>query len=104
MKDWPRPLRLSAAAGTLAQALYYSRCEAYGIPAQAWDELPTHVRNGLFEVAHRTLVSIQPEVAPQPSGDNLFALATELARKNAARIVGRITPSEPWGVEPDPHD
>lgn len=87
MKDWPHQLRESCAAATLAKAIYFARCEAWSVPAEAWEDLSWPVKQGLFEVAHRTLDALKPE-PERHFGRALFTYATTLARE-AAHTVAR---------------
>lgn len=85
-RDWPKPLRLSAAAADLAKALYVARCEAYSVPAQDWTELPWHLRQALLEVAIRTVRALDP--APDFAAQ-LYTYATTLAKEHAVRLAKR---------------
>lgn len=85
-RDWPKSLRLNAAAADLAKALYVARCEAYSVPAQDWTDLPWHLRHALLEVAIRTLRAV--DTAPDFSAQ-LYAYATTLAKEHAAELARR---------------
>jgi len=94
MKDWPVKLRLNAAACTLAQAIWYARAEGYGVAVRPWDDLEPTLRRQYVEHAEDVLEAVRP--VPTARRD-YFGLASALARTQAANVVGRITPDEPWG-------
>lgn len=84
MKDWPRPLRRSAAAATLARAIYTARCEAWSLPLDAWDDVPVPTKAACDEVAHRIVDALRPEFGSTTAG-KLFAFATQLAKEQDVR-------------------
>ena len=59
LKDWPRTLRINAAAAELAKALHVAHCEAYGVPYRAWSELPEPLRRAFLEKSVETLRQMQ---------------------------------------------
>lgn len=92
MKDWPRPLRLSASAADLAQTIYRTAREGYGLPVHPWVDLPWHLRQALLEVAIRTLRQVSPASWHSPTTSDTFAerlyqFGTELAKAEAARLM-----------------
>lgn len=97
---WPQSLKSAASAEELARALYQARCQFYDTAEQPWEEVPYHLRAGLFELALRTLRHLGVPLSEVVEGqtDPIFHLASELARSEARRVVGRITPAEPFGV------
>lgn len=91
LKDYPPTLRLGCASATLAKAIYYCRSEAFGIPVEEWDDLPWNLRQGLLEVAHRTLQSLEP-AATKDFAALLFAYANLLAREAGSKVLALIAP------------
>jgi hypothetical protein len=79
MRDWPLPLKLNAASCAIAAALYDATCDVYG-PWRRVDftELNPRIRQRYIEAARDAIVSAKPQPAP--------------------RVIGSITPSEPYGV------
>lgn len=101
---WPRSLEAAAAVDTLARIYYESRCRYYGAEELAWVDVPMHIRSGLVELAVRTLRRLGPPSMPSVDAsasdpDALFQMATDLARAEARKVVGYITPDEPYGVD-----
>lgn len=56
-------LRVSAAAGTLAQALYYSRAEAWGTIPREWSALDVEEQRVYRDLAVRDLMALKPRRA-----------------------------------------
>lgn len=101
---WPQSLDAAAAVDDLARIYYETRCRYYGAEELAWQQVPMHIRSGLVELAVRTLRRLGPPnaLAVDPSAgdpDTLFRMATDLARAEARKVVGYITPDEPYGVD-----
>lgn len=71
-------LKFNVAAIHLAQALYYSRAEAFNMVLTLdWDQLLPAEKHEFVDVAQRALESVRPYAS--------------------AKVVARITPSAPWG-------
>ena len=70
---WP----LLAAATTLAEVLHYTRCQAHSLDTVPYASLPLHDRRELELTAIRTL----RKLTPKPK-----------------KVIGRISPTEPYGV------
>lgn len=58
--DYTEQLRVSAAAGTLAQALYYSRAEAWGTAPREWSALDYDEQRVYRDLAVRDLMALRP--------------------------------------------
>lgn len=101
LRDRPAGLRLTATACTLAKAIYYARAEAFGIAVKAWETLDAMDRHRYVGHARDVLETVRPVDRPNRV---LFDLAAGLARGEAAKVVGAITPEAPYGVEPDARD
>jgi hypothetical protein len=80
MRDYALTLRLNFAAAELAVHLYHARNIAFGFPRK-WSELDPVSRKEYVARATEILKTLQP--AP-------FA---------GAKVVGRISPEEPYGVD-----
>ena len=51
------------------------------------------------DLGHRPLTA--PPVSDHPTHElSLFEYAVQLARREAATVIGTITPETPWGVDP----
>lgn len=61
--DYQDELRVSAAAGTLAQALYYSRAEAWGTVPREWSALDVEEQRVYRDLAVRDLMALKPRRA-----------------------------------------
>lgn len=86
--SWPGDLRLSAAIRPLATALYVAHVRADGVAPKPFAKLDLHIRRFYEEIALTTLRGLtRPKRQP-----DYFQIAAD-----AARIIGRITPSAPWG-------
>ena len=59
LKDWPRTLRINAAAARLAPHLNTARAEAFSRPEVPWDELPDPMRTAFLNLAALTIESMQ---------------------------------------------
>lgn len=81
MRDYALTLRLNFAAAELAVHLYHARNMAFGVPRK-WSDLDPVTRKDYVTRATEILRTLQP--AP-------FA--------GAPKVVGRITPAEPYGVD-----
>ncbi len=88
-KDYPQKLRLSCAAATLSQAIYYSYCESFGIPVEDWQDVPWNQRQGLLEVAHRTLKALEP-AAQKTFSMLIYEFANLLAHESAAKVLSLV--------------
>ena len=89
-------LALNAVSGQLAPTLYYAAIELYpSTDLGLWSMLDGRTKQQWVERAALLLASFNPNPKPQP---DYFALASDLARTHATNVVGRITPSEPYGV------
>lgn len=97
MRDWPAGLKLNATACTLAKAIYYARAEGFGLAVCAWEALEPMDRHRYIGEARDVLERVRPV---DRRNRVLFDLAAGLARGEAAKVVGAITPSEPYGVDP----
>lgn len=89
--------RFTAAACHLAQCVYYARCEAYGhlVPdGKHWDALDYATRSIYITQASDMLKAHRPIEAPSP----LFQAFAGITRAHAAKVVGRISEREPYGV------
>jgi len=82
---WPASLKAASAVDNLARAVYQARCDFHDVPDQPWEDVPTHVRSGLVELALRALRALGPPTATAP--DTLFRLASDLARAEGQRHV-----------------
>jgi len=60
LRDWPAPLRLSAARETLAQALYAARGDAYVAQQPAWRDLRRDDRQQYRALALQMLEAVKP--------------------------------------------
>lgn len=61
--DYQDELRVSAAAGTLAQALYYTRSEAWGTIPREWSTLDVEEQRVYRDLAVRDLMALKPRRA-----------------------------------------
>lgn len=67
LKDWPRTLRINAAAVELAKAIHVAHCEAFGQPYKPWHDLHEALRRAFIEKATETLHAMQMfEVTVEP--------------------------------------
>lgn len=68
-------IRFTAAACALAQAIYYSRAEAFALYPSPWESLPRTEMDTWILRAAELLRTIQP----------------------TPRVIGTIRPETPWG-------
>ncbi len=71
------------------RALYYLHSTYYGIPVAEFDTLPGPTKQIWIDRAHE---AIQIAGAPRPTMREEY-----LAGFNSAKVVGMITPEQPWG-------
>ena len=90
-------LHQNVCAINLAKALYYVRADYYGIAVRDWDALEPRQKHEYVEHAQDVLEAVRP--APNRTVD-YFGLAATLAQREADKVIGRISASEPWGVDP----
>lgn len=89
-------LTFNVAAIHLAQALYYSRAEAYGLALTSeWEQLAPREKHDYVEQAQLALEAVRPA----PNTTNYFGLAASLARRERDKVIARITPEAPYGEE-----
>jgi hypothetical protein len=68
------------------------------VSVRDFDVLPNAEKQRWVEEAELSFEAVKPLVnalAPRP---DYFGLAAALAQREAAKVIGRITPSEPFGV------
>lgn len=91
--DWPLTLRLSAAIRPLATALYVAHCRTDGSHPIPYATLPTSIKRFYDGLAVTTLRRLTT-----PPG--YFEVAVEQAKAARDKLIGRITPTEPYGADP----
>jgi hypothetical protein len=77
----------------LAHVIYLARATCYQLDVIHWEALSLPERHTYITMAEAVIEAVKPN-AP------LFELAAGLARAEAAKVIGSITPSTPWGVDP----
>ena len=83
-------LAFNAAACKLAEMLWYARATAYDLDVRLWSALDHPTRVLYVDQAQQILHANRPVPASQASP--LFESVAEVARLQAAHIIGRITP------------
>lgn len=80
-------LQFTVAAISLAQAIYASRAEAYGLTAErSWEHLEAREKHAYVTEAHLTLESVRP--LPTARFD-YFGQAVAITRRQALHLAGR---------------
>lgn len=87
----------AAAACELAIVIFYARQQAFGLPEWTWHNLEPNEKAKYVARATELLESLRPATRA-----DYFALASSLARAEAKNVIGRITPTEPYGVDTRP--
>lgn len=93
-------LRVAAAPDTLARALYAAKCEWEGSQILDWSAVPYAERQAYLELGMRLCRAMTERPTPAKPADNLFRLATDLARAQwpiGGKVVGVIDENRPWG-------
>ena len=85
----------AAALCKLAACVYDVRAEVYGLPSPPFEALTWSERNIYMEKAKAVLESLEPA----PAAERYLQLTIELTRAEGTKIVGRISPAEPYGID-----
>jgi hypothetical protein len=96
-------IRQNALCIELAKCLYYLSGAYHGKAARDFDTLNWYDRQKWVEEAEAACESASPLLTEARA--DYFDLASTLARRQAAKVLARITPETPWG-DPvlDPRD
>lgn len=78
-----RSIHFTASACALAQAIYYSCAQAFGVAIQPWEDIPVETRHEYVQRAGDLLEEFRP--APRRSFDYL------------GLAIGAIRPDQPFG-------
>lgn len=88
-----RAARLCALAEFLCDTVH----AVHGISkGPAWDSLEVEAKHAYYLEAEQLVARLKPLRADSA----LFEQIVTVARTEAAKVVGRISPSEPYGVDP----
>lgn len=90
-------IRFTAAACLLAQAIYFGRAEAFLLDVPHWDALDPGTRALYIDQAADILKANRPADVLGASSP-LFDAMAGITRRHASKVVGAISPSEPYGV------
>jgi hypothetical protein len=78
MRDWPKVLKLNAAAADLAPAIYYARCLVYGDAfAPEWALASTELRQSYLKIAERVLSDLGPQTFAAVNSRNVPCLTPQ---------------------------
>jgi hypothetical protein len=86
-------LRFNVVAIDLGKRIYYAAVETYGFGHVGWEALPPEEKANFVDVAAYILRRLDPHATPA----TLFDHAASLARAEAAKVIGTISPVAPWG-------
>lgn len=86
MRDWPIPLKISAEAMPLAEAMYRAQCKVYG-PAQPVPFTDFPDRDAYRECAIAVLQALEPK--RERKSESALEMAAESARKAFKLIRSR---------------
>ncbi len=78
-------LHQNVCAINLAKALYYVRADYYGIAVRDWETLEPRAKHEYVEHAQDVLEALR---------------AVARQRRQADKVVARISPDAPWGIDP----
>ena len=95
-------IRQNALCIDLAKCLHYLGSAYHGKAVQAFDALSGVDKQRLIEEAELSCESLRTVYAA--ARPDYFDLAATLARTQAGKVLAKITPEAPWGIEPDPRD
>lgn len=90
---WPDDLRISAAIRPLATALYVAHMRADGRAPLRFSDLSVTIKRFYDELALTELRGLTHR-------PGYFEVAIRQAKAARDKVVGVITPSEPYGVDP----
>lgn len=80
----------------MAEVLYALVGTVHGVDAPPWKDLSFEGKHAYYREIEQLVAKLKPLPAQSP----LFDVIVTVARAEAAKIVGRISPSEPYGVDP----
>ncbi len=76
-----------------AEVLYGLIARVYGLTVPPWAAVTADVKHAYY----REVEQLVARLHPLPNQAPLFDLVVAVARAEAAKVVGRITPAAPWG-------
>jgi hypothetical protein len=86
----------AASLCALAEHLYLTVGTVHGLEQPDWTTMSFAAKRAYYLEVEQLVARLKPF----PNGDQLFDAIVAVARAEAAKVVGRITPSEPYGVDP----
>lgn len=88
-------LRQNVVAIQLARCLYYLHGPYYSVAVRDFDHLEPTDKQRWVDEAEAALEAVKPIAATRP---DYFGLAAQIARREASKVIGTITPDAPWGI------
>lgn len=94
-----RNIQFTAAACVVAKAIWYARATAYGLADTPWESLAPTTKHLYVQQAEDILDANRPaeNVSLRRTNTDLFDAVAGMVRRDAAKVIGVIDETRPWG-------